>query len=368
MISRRCLALVSALLSAAHGGCLYLEPVNQRPGIEIVRVTQGPILRGSQVQLDALVSDPDHHEVIVTWRAYACGLVLTDCQGIPADRLPSAGSDAFSFVVPFRTDSGQRVERIRVTLEARDSRGAEARPSQELLLDVRDEPGVLREERVSAKRVVGVPVQVCVRHEDLDDPPLGNELTWTLRDPSGTPVTPLEVTSTVEPRAALHCLTFVAADGQVGDWSFGARVTTPELVEYGPRTLEVRPDDHPALMQSSPTPGLLLLDQVRRFAVLQVDDARDPYPGGSPPTFGTARFAWSIKAPSLGGARLPLAGVSGNSVELDPLSFAVGEQVELRVEVSDRRGLWPTCSDSAATCSAANDGRLQRQTWLLEVR
>lgn len=366
MISCRCLALASVLLGAA--GCLYLEPVNQRPGIEIVRVTQGPVLRGSQVQLDALVSDPDHHEVRVTWRAYACGVVLTDCQGIPADRLPSAGSDAFSFVVPFRTESGQRVERVRVTLEAQDSRGAEARPAQELLLDVRDEPAALREERVSTGRVVGVPVQVCVRHEDVDDPPLGNELAWTLRDPSGTQITPLEVTSTVEPRAAIHCLTFVAAEHQIGDWSFGARVTTPELVEYGPRTLEVRPDDHPALVQSSPTPGLLLLDRVRRFAVLQVDDARDPYPGRPLPYYGTARFAWSLKAPSLGAARLPIAGVSGNSVELDPLRFAVGERVELRVEVSDRRGVWPACSDSAATCSAANDGRLQRQTWLLEVR
>lgn len=368
MIRRCCLGLGSLLLGAALAGCLYLEPVNQRPGIEILRVTQGPVLRGSQVQLGAVVSDPDSHSVLVSWRAFACGPVLSDCQGIPADRLPTDGSDSFSFVVPFRLESGTRVERVRVTLEARDSRGAEARPSQELLLDVRDEPAALREERVSTGRVVGVPVEVCVRHEDIDDPPLGNELTWTLRDPSGAEVAPLVVTSTVEPRAAVHCLTFVAADAQLGDWTFGARVTTPGLVEFGPRTLEVRPDDHPALTQASPAPGRLLLDQVRRFAVLQVDDARDPYPGRPPPYFGTARFAWSLKAPSLGAARLPINGASGNSVELDPLAFAVGEQVELRVEVSDRRGLWPACSDGAATCSAANDGRLQRQTWLLEVR
>lgn len=368
MTPRRCLALGVALCSAAHAGCLYLEPVNQRPGIEIVRVTQGPVLRGSQVQLDALVSDPDRHAVTVTWRAYACGLVLSDCEGIPADRLPTAGSDGFSFVVPFRTEAGQRVERVRVTLEAEDARGAKARPAQELLLDVRDEPAALREERISAGRVVGVPVEVCVRHEDLDDPPLGNELSWMLRDPSGADVAPLAVTSTVEPRAAVHCLTFVAADHQLGDWSFGARVTVPGLVEYGPRSLDVRPDDHPALAQLGPSPGRVLLDQVRRFAVLQVEDARDPYPGRPLPYYGTARFAWSLKAPSRGDARLPLAGVTGNAVELDPLAFAVGEQVELRVEVSDRRGLWPACSDSAVTCSAGNDGRLQRQTWLLEVR
>jgi hypothetical protein len=75
-----------------------------------------------------------------------------------------------------------------------------------------------------------------------------------------------------------------------------------------------------------------------------------------------------LLAPSRGPARVPLAGATGNAVELDPAAFVSGELLELRVEISDRVARTLPCDGTPRTCSIESNSCMQRQTWLLEVR
>lgn len=360
-------ALGVALACSLVSGCFYLEPVNQRPGIEIIRLAPEALSRGGTVSLQARVLDPEGGAVSLLWRAHACGQTVAECD---ADSFDTRAQAVFEVAIPTVTLASAPVQHLKITLEATDERGASARPSQELYLDIGNEAPVLTSPRATGALVVGQPVEVLVVRSDADDAASNVALTWTLFPPVGG-------------KASLGPLAYPGDSDHEQRRQFTPDVEGPwsiEVVARDPLAREARVvglfavevDRPPCLRALAPqppaAPATLLLDSLRRFSVLTVQDTLDPFPGGARPPFGVAQFTWSLKAPSRGGARQVLPGAAGNFVELDPAGFELGELVELRVEIADRVARSLPCADGAATCSIEGTGCLQRQTWLLEAR
>ena len=64
-----------------------------------------------------------------------------------------------------------------------------------------------------------------------------------------------------------------------------------------------------------------------------------------------------------------VAGANGNSLAFDPAAYALGDVVELRVQIYDRSATPISCADSEQACSVISQPAcLQRQTWRVEVR
>jgi hypothetical protein len=83
---------------------------------------------------------------------------------------------------------------------------------------------------------------------------------------------------------------------------------------------------------------------------------------------GTAGFAWSLASPASGGALQPLT-TDDSGVVIDPADYAPGDQLDLRVEVTDRISRPSSCDPSTPQCSIGGVTTcLQRQTWHVEIR
>lgn len=357
------LALTALVGSAAvgAGGCFYLEDINHRPAIEIVRVTETAIERGSEVKLRATVFDPDAQRVSLSWRAYACAETTEACDEAPyfesSDEEPSV-------LVPLRTESQRPVQHLRVTLTAVDDRGARALPEQRLELDVVNAvPRLVGPQPVGNRMAVGMPLQLRVQRTDTDDLAASVQLTWKVFGPAGTSHPPLRQLPSSDPEIDNQEL----IPDVIGPWLIEVTATDPAGgTTTAQRALVITGDLPPCVLALSPAATApLLLDQPRRLSVLVVEDDFDPFPALPG---GGARFSWSLLAPSRGAARQPLTGTAGSFVELDPAAFMPGEIVELRVEVADRIARALPCADGAAQCSIQENACMQRQTWRLEVR
>ena len=91
-------ALFGMVALTGAGGCLlYDATINQRPSLEIVNRSDEVLYRGDEVQLAALINDPDNHAVLPTWRVYACTDVPATCDEAP---FVSAIVTDITFVVP----------------------------------------------------------------------------------------------------------------------------------------------------------------------------------------------------------------------------------------------------------------------------
>jgi hypothetical protein len=350
-------------------GCFYVDPVNQRPSLDIARLSTDHVYRGGSVQLRAVSNDPDGHFVYFHWRAYAC-TDQSDCDAAPYFE---SSEDLIEVPVPMQRAElaqGAAVQWIHVWLEGQDDFGATAKPAQELWLTIENYAPTLKMNAYSSSGfVVPEPVEVFVEVTDLDDGPEAPELTWKVYSPVGS-----------------TNYTFVdhpAAPGPTGTKSYG-KLLTPDRV--GKYTVEVTATDKiapmptvqmidinivadsaPCLRTLSPivavAPSALPITEPTLFQVHVVSDDLDPYPGAS----SALRFTWSLLGPS--GPRQVLSGVTGNSVSINPAAYQPGDIVELRVEIADRNNFAITCADSAATCSVIPDPNcIQRQTWRVEVR
>lgn len=348
-----------ALLWAGSTGCFYMTDVNQRPAIEIERVTETAVERGSMVEVRALVNDPDSADVALAWAAYACAATIDDCDAAP---FAESSGRSFAPLIPLRTGAGQPVQHARITLDAEDGRGAVARPAQRLDLDVGNAtPRLSDVQLVGKSTVVGQPIELRVARSDADDEVTLVTLSWRVFAPAGATPPPLRPLPSADPAVEAQELVPDVA----GAWLVEVTARDPVGASAtAQRALVVAADRPPCLATLSPPGGPLLFDRARRFSALFVDDDLDPFPavGG-----GAARFAWSVAAPSRGPGRQPLGG-AGNAVELDPAAFSLGELVELRLEVADRIPRSLPCPDGDASCSIENNGCTQRQTWRLEVR
>lgn len=353
--------LAPVAVLAALGGCFYLEEINHRPAIEIVRRTDVAVERGTSVELEAEIYDPDDQPVTIAWRAYACAQTTQECDEVP---FFESSARTVSVPAPLRTEAGQAVQHLRVSLTAVDARGARALPEQVLAVDVVNAaPRLVGPQPVAARATRGLPLELRVQRSDSDDRVEDVRLTWKVFGPVGTAHPPLRQLASDDPAIDRQELVPDVA----GAWTVEVTAVDPAGgTATAQRAFVVSDEAPPCINALSPPASLpLLFDQPRRLAVLSVDDDFDPFPASAS---GAARFSWSLATPSRGGARQPLVGTTGSFVDLDPAGFVPGEVVELRVEVADRVARALPCGDGEATCSIQRNSCVQRQTWRLEVR
>jgi hypothetical protein len=366
---------------AASAGCFYVEPINQRPSLDIRPASSDPVFRGATITLDAIANDPERQVVAFQWRVYAC----TDATSIqacdPEPMYTGVQPQATFRVPPFRADPdgagpqpGAPVESLRVVLEGRDDRGADARPDQELILPVLNAPPSVALRVASTHgAVVTTPIDVYARYGDADDTPANVTLEWTAFSPSQVPDALVELA--VPPDGDRdHLQQGRRFTPQVtGNWDLrvvavdkaGARIEEHLIVT-------VKDDGPPCLgawaptASAQPTPPTPITEPTL-FHVLQVRDDLDAFPRTSGASFvGETQFVWWLK---VGAGPRQLLSNPVSSLALDPLTYAAGTVLELRVEVFDRKRTAITCADAAQTCSVISQPEcIQRQTWRVEAR
>ena len=364
-------ALVATLLT----GCFYVDRINQRPSIAIEQSSSDVVYRGSTVSLRAVSDDPEEHVVFYQWRAYACtdARDFATCDAVP---FYSGVLESAQFEVGFvRNDAALPVESILVYLEAEDDYGAIARPRQELIIPVANQPpGLTLTMSSSYDYVVDTPVLLAAKVSDLDDGADSTQLAWTVYSPMGQQPVPLAaraIPDDNDPMTVQEGKTFTPPG--TGRWEIEVTATDPlGSVTTDSFIIDVVDDQAPCLAQYSPITApagsALPLTEATLFQVSVVTDVLDPYPTVPGDAIrGTTEFAWSIKQPGAS-TRTPLA-VTGNGVAIDPGNYEPGDIVELRVEIADRISRTLTCADSQPTCSVtSSDTCIQRQTWRMEVR
>jgi len=366
---RRALVIASVWLA----GCFYVEPINQRPSIDI-RAPGTPIFRGDMVTIEAVADDPEDQLVLFTWRAYLCTDASTfeTCDPEPFFTSVAQRTD---FVVPgFRADAVTAVQAIRVLLDARDDHGAAAKPSQLAFIAVLDhEPTVELSALPRYGSVLQTPIDIFAKYTDGDDPLDAVTVSWQVFAPNNAPFTFDDLDVPPNPTDPTHRqLGKRLVPSQVGDWKVEVTAVDPLGNTTKQSTLMTVVEDGPPCLATwspiaPPPPTTLPVTEATLFQVPVVSDDLDPYPTTlGDPFLGQATFEWSLKRGS--GPRQTISGASGNSVAVDPAAFAPGTLLELRVEIADRNNTAIPCADSAQTCSVISTGCIQRQTWHLEVR
>jgi hypothetical protein len=361
----RVLAVIAALVVP---GCFYVEPINQRPSIDIRQQSSDEVYRGSDVVLEAVDNDPEGQLVLFNWRAYVCD-DASDQATCDATPFYTGDLGDATFTVPaMRVDAPIVVQSILVILQARDDHGAIARPDSRLIIPVSNHaPIVTMSMSAPYALIVGHPVNVYASVSDEDDEPVTNlTIAWNVYRPMDQPDYTFDDITAPGDQFGKQ----LVPQG-LGDWQvnvvvtdpLGAQATTSEM-------FKIIPDDPPCLTQWSPIVApageALPISDPTLFQVLVVKDTLDPYPlDAGDPARGVTSFAWSIKQPGAS-TRTPLA-TTGNSVPFDPSSYAPGDIVELRVEIADRVNTAVSCDEDLPTCSATPSCN-QRLTWRVEVR
>jgi hypothetical protein len=357
-------------------GCFYSDRINQRPSADIIQSGNGPFARGTTVHLHAQTNDPDGDPVFVSWRVYACTDATAPAGCDPDPYFMSAKVDV-DVPVPSARANSMPEQALRVILEATDSLGATAQPSQELLLDVGDSPPSLTVSSYARyhdpdpanikEPVVGTPVELDAWASDPDPGDMVTVDFQVVQMPAGATFTLADLTVM---GAGQHAKTLVPS--ATGPWT--VQVTATDLLQHQntmPISLTVVDDGPPCLNSWSPVaPAMgqtLPLHDATLFQVLDVQDDLDPYPPVLGDALrGTTKFSWSLLPPGAT-SRVPMS-VIGNSVALDPAAYTPGDVLELRVEIADRNATPITCADSAPTCSAKSNNCIQRLTWRIEVQ
>lgn len=368
-MTRWCTTALGALAAAALAGCtFYTDGINGEPDAFIFKATAGPHYLGQPIELSAITSsDPndDGRDLTARWLVQVCNDALgADCP----EQFDTEELSIFDNYV-LRTDERRT---YRVTLDVRDARGASDRAVLVIEVDNRVpelDPDVQGCDTCGGY-VLGTWVDILADASDPD----GDEvaLDWTLfapdasvdADRSFTPVTgyPSPAYRLMPDVVGLYTVSITATDTGGGETSVD-------------RSFQIVPDAPPCLAQiEPPVPGATYVvytdDEPRRFAALAVNDDLDPFPAplDPGPFRGETEFRWYIASPDTGGVFTEVAGQGAADYLLDPSSFAVGDEIALRVEVDDRIGRTISCDADDDTCSIGGDGCLQRVTWGVSIR
>jgi hypothetical protein len=370
----RLVRVVALLLAVMAPACFYVDPINQRPSGQIVRVDPATPMRGGGTTVAAQWSDPDGDAVTFAWAVAACAADGVTCDAVP---FLTGTSEEFPISpIPYVLGNQMPVAKLSITVEVIDTHGAEARPVPALLLDIGDAaPTVmLQDDGRQWNHMFPVPLPITVRalKADVDDlDPAAITLTWDQPYAPGSDPTKVSWTTIPDP-AHPNVETRQFTPDVPGSWNIHVTATDPEGQSSDENLpIPVAADQPPCLGATDPilTTGTIVVDQARRFSVLTVDDDIDIYP--APPAgslLGTAGFSWSLASPASSGALVPLA-TDDSGVVIDPADYAPGDQLDLRVEVTDRVARTLPCDPSTPQCSIGGVTTcLQRQTWHVEIR
>jgi len=368
-------AVVPMLVAASLTGCFYVDPINERPGADILRVDPELPQRGDLVTVRAKIVDPDGDPTIPDWRAFACD--ASGCDASPFDT--SSDEVQFDFTAAPTRGSGASTTYVHVRLDVTDDLGAPAVPRQSVDINVSNAVPVLAPlERRGYDFHGAYPVDTTVRiiasATDADDGVEG--LTFVepeLYPPSGATLDQATLVRTDDATVLDGLATYALTASAPGQWEIkvavadglGARADSGNVGV--PFALDQPPCLSVADPEFPPDGARIVLDARRRFAVLAIDDDLDVFPPPAPddPVLGEARFRWWLATPASGGALEPLA-LDDNGVTLDPASFTPGDRLELRVEAVDREDR-PLCDAAMSSCELTA-GCFQRRTWAMEVR
>jgi hypothetical protein len=354
----RALVAIAALTGS---GCLYTDPIHQRPRAEISKRTEGPVhYPGEVVEFDARKSQGSGATLQYTWQTFRCD--GDRCVQVDSALLP--GSAIYPVTLDGATD-GERHARREIQLTVSDG----PRTSRDVYtLEVGNrEPVVVLQPRqgdvATDTVVVGAPIDIEVHKADPDGD--GLTLSWNLVKPAGSDPAvglvpgPGDAQRLTPDVAGVWRVEVTARDDFGGQESFAAPIVA-------------QPDQAPCLALTEPDASvsrhlLSRADGPRRFAALLVADDLDPHPAAVDPgpAAGAAGFGWSMVAPSTGGQRVAL-GERGAGVALDPAAFGAGDRIELRLDVSDRVAR-TGCPPDAVRCED-RPGCAQRVSWQVEIR
>lgn len=359
-------------------GCFYVEPINQRPSLDIRRDSSDSVQRGQTVRLYTKEDDPEGHTIFYSWSVRACtdAIDLSTCDDTAFD---TGEQSEFTFTVPrYLADNATTVRALHVELTGVDEYGGALKfPQVETIAVVNASPLLEVEERSAYNFVVDTPVDLFAQYSDPDDDLEKVTLDWTAFSPTQATATLMDLTVPpgTDPSIANVGKTF--RPNVLGEWQ--VRVIARD--EVGPPAeklimFQVGPDKAPCLAQWSPIAptaptSYLPITETTIFQVPIVSDDLDRYPGNANPQpgdiLGQATFQWSIKRPGAPGfANLGTT----NQVAIDPQQFAPGDRFEVRVEIADRNETPLACAPGDQTCAvdANRPGCLQRQTWRVEAR
>lgn len=370
----RRVVIASVVASAGLGGCFYVEPINQRPGIDIREGPADTVFRGDTLALEAIADDPEDHHIRFDWRVHLCddAQVFASCDATPAI---TGTEDELVFEVPFtREDPAAPYHSLRVILDGRDDRGATAKPNDQLFVAVAERaPEVVMPLRAASayEFVVGTPVDLFAKYTDADDPVDEIVVAWSASSPSNVPITLTDLDVAQDPTAPAYRTAGKRLDANaVGNWEIAFTATDPRgNTTPAALTVVVKPDRPPCIAAPQPIvpPVGELLDVTEPTLFrIDVDDDLDDWPlHPGDPLRQPPTFAWSIKPP--GGARQPAG--TGSSVAFDPATYVPDSVVEVRVEIADRNATALPCAEADPTCSViSNPTCVQRQTWKVRAR
>ncbi len=383
--------LISSVLLA---GCFYIDPINQRPSLEINNPTSEIIERGTPgVSVTASVFDPEGQIVRLSWRVYACDDAANTATCDPTP-LRESSDAAFTFDAPVRRANNTPANSMLVELEGIDDLGARARPSQQLIIPLANaKPKITTSHQSSYGKTVGTPIDVFAVFGDFDDDLATVTLDYKLFPPSAStaqlePVCPLlpggvcpAPDDTTKEQDGIRFTPDVTGEWRIQVTARDPNAPSPTSVDGDEgttvvlETVVVVVDQLPCIGPISPAApppsSQLPVSEPTLFQVHQVIDAIDPYPSNvTDQILGQSEFHWSMSVNS--GTRQTLATETGNSVAFDPEAFTPGDTVELRVEIADRGSPFPlTCDPNEQTCQldpTLVPACLQRQTWKVVVQ
>lgn len=370
---------VVVIVSLWLTGCFYIDPINQRPSLDILQDPVVSAYRNEPVAFVPVVVDPDDHDVDLTWRAYMCTdpSSFADCD---AEAAFTDITSRFEFVVPMtRADGVTPVAGMRIVLDGKDDHGAIAKPADQLQLLVLDRNPQLElratsiyEQGFPAQYVVNTPINLYATYWDDDDSLDTLTIEWKIFTPMQ--VTPDFVDDVIASPPGKKQVAKILRPQVTGAWKLEVIVTDPVGNKAMlPLELGVIEDKAPCisvpnLSPAATPPGTKLpVNDPTLFQVPVVSDDLDSYPktpGGS--EFGEPTFVWSIKPDN--GARQVISGATGSSTVFDPSVYTPGTPLELRVEIQDRKLTPVNCPDDQPACSSGNDQCFQRQTWRVEAQ
>ena len=324
---------VAAVAALVGMGCVYTDPINQKPVIESMQVSPAPTRYKTPVRVIYDAYDPDGDDFVVS--ASVTGAVAV----------------AGTYQLSFTPDAPGTYD---VVVSATDSWGAGS-GDHHILVDV---PNMTPQ--------VGVPrLTADTAAIDTNAYPLGTTFTvipGAIDDEDSSPMIEIYVNGT-----KLNGNMFRALSP--GPYDVEVRATDSLHATGSNQTsVSVAMDRWPCIAGTSPdalTPTLLsAIGETRRLLVTQVDDDLNPWPAHA--DGGVAQFQWLI-GPGDGTFRV-IPNWTQAYYDLDGSGYTVGQHVQVRVIVtdSDPDHDLPVCPDPTTRSCSTPIGCPDWVTWNLE--